>query len=170
MTHWDDTGGVLDDLIKRGRVQSVGGKPVKKPPAQKTTKSKPIIPPQEPIQDFKISVELIGQPITKKNSMRIMRGRLKQSEAYCNYEEDCLNQTLTRRTPLEGKLHVTCLYYMKTAREPDLLNLMAATHDILEKANFYVNDKQIKSVDGSRIMGKDDSNPRVEIMIEQFRD
>ena len=169
MTHWDDTGGILKELIKSGRVQSIDGEPVKKPITKKATKSKPVAPLKEPIQDFKISVELIGQPITKKNSMRIMRGKLKQSEAYCNYEEDCLNQTLARRTPLEGKLHVTCLYYMKTAFEPDLLNLMAATHDILEKANFYVNDKQIKSVDGSRIMGKDDSNPRVEITIEQFR-
>ena len=169
MTHWNDDTGLLKELIKKGRVQSIDGKPVKKPIAKKITKSKPAISPQEPLQDFKISVELIGQPITKKNSMRIMRGRLKQSEAYCNYEEDCLNQTLARRTPLEGKLHVTCLYYMKTAFEPDLLNLMAATHDILEKANFYVNDKQIKSVDGSRIMGKDDNNPRVEITIEQFR-
>ena len=30
MTHWDDTGGVLDDLIKRGRVQSIGGKAIVK--------------------------------------------------------------------------------------------------------------------------------------------
>lgn len=115
-----------------------------------------------------MKIELSGQPITKKNSMRIFNGRVMQSKAYCNYEKDCLYQLMKKRTPLEGKLHVTCLYYMKTAREPDLLNLMAATHDILEKANVIVNDSQIKSVDGSRIMGKDKMNPRVEILLEEF--
>jgi Holliday junction resolvase RusA-like endonuclease len=67
-----------------------------------------------------------------------------------------------------GPVHVKALYYLATARTPDLCNLMASTHDILERCGIIMNDEQIKSVDGSRIMGKDAANPRVEIEIEEI--
>ena len=67
--------------------------------------------------------------------------------------------------PISGPLTVVCRYYLETARLPDLTNLMAATHDILELCQVIENDNQIQSVDGSRIIGKDAANPRVEIQI-----
>ena len=116
-------------------------------------------------------IELSGQPITKKNHMQIItcagRPRLIQSKKYREYEKDCLAQ-LGKIETLKTPLHVQCLYWLETARKTDLTNLLAATHDILQKAEIIEDDVLIKSVDGSRIMGKDKMNPRVEITIEEY--
>mgnify|MGYP000953615463 FL=1 len=61
---------------------------------------------------------------------------------------------------------MTCLYWMPDRRKPDLLGLLQATADILEKAQIIDNDRNVVSFDGSRIMGVDKQNPRVEIEIE----
>jgi Holliday junction resolvase RusA-like endonuclease len=55
---------------------------------------------------------------------------------------------------------------MPDRRRPDLLGLLQATADILEKAQIIDNDRNVVSFDGSRIMGVDKRNPRVEIEIE----
>ena len=55
---------------------------------------------------------------------------------------------------------------MPDRRVPDLINLLQATADILEKARVIEDDKNIISFDGSRIIGVDKENPRVEIEIE----
>jgi len=126
-----------------------------------------------------MKLTIYGQPITKKNSMQIiMAGKrpcIIQSKAYRAYEKMVKHQLFlmpfesTISKPISGDVHVKCLYYLATARTPDLCNLMAATHDILEHCGVILNDEQIKSVDGSRIMGKD-ANPRVEIEINEFTD
>jgi Holliday junction resolvase RusA-like endonuclease len=116
---------------------------------------------------------ILGQPITKKNSqMIIMAGKrpcIIQSTAYRKYEKAAKQQIalLGAREPIPGPVSVRCLYFLATSRTPDLSNLMAATHDILEKCKVILNDEQIKSVDGTRIVGKD-PKPRVEIEIEKF--
>ena len=56
---------------------------------------------------------------------------------------------------------------MPTKYRPDLLNLLQASADIVEKAGVIENDRNIVSFDGSRIVGKDKENPRVEIYIEE---
>ena len=56
---------------------------------------------------------------------------------------------------------------MPDRRVPDLINLLQATADILEKARVIEDDKNIISFDGSRIMGIDKENPRVEIEIKK---
>ena len=116
-------------------------------------------------------ITLYGQPITKKNHMQIItcagRPRLIQSKKYREYEKDCLSQLIKTET-LKTQLHIKCLYWLETARKTDLTNLLAATHDILQKAEIIEDDALIKSVDGSRIMGKDKYTPRVEIFIEEF--
>jgi len=50
---------------------------------------------------------------------------------------------------------------------PDLLGLLQATADILEKAQIIDNDRNVVSFDGSEIVGIDRENPRVEIEIEE---
>jgi len=65
-----------------------------------------------------------------------------------------------------SNLSVQALYYMPDRRRPDLLNLLQATADIIEKAGVIGNDRDIVSFDGSRIMEVDKENPRVEIYIE----
>jgi Holliday junction resolvase RusA-like endonuclease len=116
---------------------------------------------------------IYGNPVTKKNSQQIiMAGKrpcIIQSKAYRQYEKAAKEQfaLLPPYKPIEWPIQVKCLYYLATARTPDLCNLMAATHDILEHCGIILNDEQIKSVDGSRIMGKD-PDPRVEIEIEEM--
>ena len=118
-------------------------------------------------------MELIirGQPITKKNSQQIIiagkRPCIIPSQAYKKYAATAKAQLCDTGSPqpISGPLTVVCRYYLETARLPDLTNLMAATHDILELCQVIENDNQIQSVDGSRIIGKDAANPRVEIQI-----
>ena len=65
---------------------------------------------------------------------------------------------------------MVCRFWMKTARFPDLVNLLQCSSDIIEKAGVIKNDKYIESYDGSRIMGKDATNPRVEIEVWIMRE
>jgi Holliday junction resolvase RusA-like endonuclease len=115
-----------------------------------------------------------SQPITKKNSQQIiMAGKrpcIIQSKAYRQYERLAREQIalLALSKPVCGPIEVTCLYWLATSRIPDLCNLLAASHDVLEHCGVIENDSQIISVDGSRIMGKDAANPRVEITITQM--
>jgi Holliday junction resolvase RusA-like endonuclease len=116
-----------------------------------------------------IEITLLGKPITKKNSMRIIscggRPRLIQSKAYLAYEEDCLKQLCGGWIPVNVPIEASCKYYLKDKRKTDLTNLLAATHDILQKSGIITDDALIVSLDGSRIMGVDKGNPRVEIII-----
>ena len=118
---------------------------------------------------------LTGRPITKKNSQEICynpatkRRFVRQSACYLKYEEACLWQLKTYRGEmLTGPVEVTALYYLPDRRShPDLVSLMQATGDILQKARIIANDKFIVSWDGSRIMGVDKKNPRAEITIRK---
>ena len=124
---------------------------------------------------------LTGRPITKKNSqipIKTKSGKyfIIQSKQYRAYEKECLQQikgqyntaTVYDDRMIFGKISLKALYYMPDKRLPDLLNLLQATADIVEKAQVIENDKNIVSFDGSRIMGVDKENPRVEIYIEEM--
>ena len=120
------------------------------------------------------NITLIGRPITKKNHQQMVvagNGRkfLIQSKAYRQYEKDCLKQLmyLYKGKTITGQLSMKALYYMPTKARPDLLNLLQASADILEKAKVIENDKNIYSFDGSRIAGVDKLNPRCEILLEE---
>jgi Holliday junction resolvase RusA-like endonuclease len=120
-----------------------------------------------------MKITLYGKPITKKNSMQIIscggRPRLIQSKAYREYEKDCLKQIwgIEPFSTIDVKMQVECLYYLKDRRKTDLTNLLAASHDILQKAGIIEDDALIVSLDGSRIVGVDKDNPRVEIEIRE---
>lgn len=118
-------------------------------------------------------IVLTGRPITKKNHQTIARNRrtgrpyVLQSERYRQYEEDCLKQLMACRARFAGPVRMKCLYWMPNRRgSPDLLGLLQATADILEEAGVIDNDRNVVSFDGSRIMGVDKQNPRVEIEVE----
>jgi len=121
---------------------------------------------------------LPGRPITKKNHQRIIRkgsGRpsLISSRQYLTYEKACLWE-LKRYEGQKFKDHkvqVRCLYWMPNYRSwPDLIGLIQATWDILEKADIIDNDQNIVSPDGSRIVGIDKENPRTEVYICEIGD
>ena len=118
-----------------------------------------------------------GPPITKKNSINLVAIGARcpackrktrviplPSEAFKMYQAAASAQLKGIRCVL-GPVSVRCLYWLPTARRPDLCNLLAASHDILEACGIIENDALIISVDGSRIMGKDAGAPRVEIEI-----
>lgn len=117
-----------------------------------------------------------GRPVTKKNHCQIIRNRntgrpmLIQSPQYRQYEKEFIKQmdeNLKGLFDAEIQLHMRALYYFPDRRgKADLVNLIQATQDILQKFGLYNNDSQIKSLDGSRIVGIDKDNPRVEIEIE----
>jgi len=126
-----------------------------------------------------MKLTLTGRPITKKNSQQIVltktgRRYVIQSKQYLAYEKDCLWQIIAQRhlhpemsETIIDKINLQALYYMPDKRIPDLLNLLQATADILEKARVIDNDKDIVSFDGSMIMWVDKANPRTEITIER---
>lgn len=121
---------------------------------------------------------LYGNPVTKKNSQRILYkltkfGRktpfIAPSKAYVDYETDCLRQIKRPRNPVSARVNARCVYYMKTARRVDLANLIEATTDILVKARVLEDDnsKIVAAHDGSRVE-LDRENPRAEIEIEEM--
>ncbi len=112
-----------------------------------------------------------GRPITKKNSQRIVINRNKrqviQSEHYINYEESSLWYLKKyRHIRFSGPVSLSAHYWMPNRCSwPDLMGLLQATCDILEKSGIIDNDCNVVSLDGSRIMGIDRDNPRVELML-----
>lgn len=126
--------------------------------------------------DDMIKICIHGKPYTKKNSQRIIfnrktkRHQIVQSNQFLNYEKTALMQLATVKKFFEKEdLQVTCFYHMPDDRSrPDLINLLQATSDILEKSGIIDNDKNIVSYDGSRIAENDKKNPRVEIFIKKI--
>jgi Holliday junction resolvase RusA-like endonuclease len=118
-----------------------------------------------------------GRPATKKNSQQILINRrthrpfVSQSDTYKNYEESCLWYLRKYKQKYTGLVHVQALYWMPNKRSwPDLIGLLQATCDILQKAGIIVNDRFVDNFDGSRIVGVDRDNPRCEIRIAEVND
>ncbi len=117
----------------------------------------------------KITINL--SPITKKNSMQIVRvkGRpmLIPSKQYRDYEKAFLKEVSWDKPPIDYPVNIKCTYYMPTRRRVDLTNLLEATHDCLVKANVLEDDnsKIVVSVDGSRV-SYDKGRPRTEVEID----
>lgn len=119
---------------------------------------------------------LYGDPRTKKNSARILKGRsggrfVAPSKAFVDYQESCLWQIKRPHSPISARVNVRCIYYMQTRRKVDLANLIEATCDILVKAGVLADDNSriVAAHDGSRV-DYDKSDPRVEIEIEEMED
>lgn len=117
-------------------------------------------------------IVIYGRPATKKNSSRVFKvgkfTRVLPSKAFEDYERAALTQLLKYRERFDGSIAVCCKYWLPDKRWwPDLVGLLQATSDILEKAQIIKNDSDIVNYDGSRIMGLDKKNPRVEITISR---
>lgn len=118
-------------------------------------------------------LQIKGRPITKKNHMEIRRRRdgkpfIAQAKSYEAYEAAALWQIRAAREAIAHKVNVCCVYYMPTRGTVDLGNLLAATCDILKKAQVVKDDhaKIVFSHDGSYV-DYDKENPRVEITITE---
>lgn len=111
-----------------------------------------------------------GNPITKKNSQRIVliggKPRILPSKNFKEYEARAALFMPKMKLPIIEAVNVKCLYYMETHRRVDLCNLMEATHDILVRYGILEDDNSliVWAVDGSRVL-YDKEHPRVEIEI-----
>ena len=118
-----------------------------------------------------IKLVLCGRPYTKKNTQTIdtrgSRPIVLPSKNFERYQNDCLKQiTGAHRKNVDFNVLVEVAYYMRDRSGwPDLVGLMQATADILEKAGVLKNDKFISSWGRTRIAGLDKQNPRAEIFI-----
>lgn len=114
------------------------------------------------------TIIITGRPITKKNSQIRVKHGIIQSKQYREYETASLWQLKKYKAKYTGAIHVCARYWMPNrASWPDLIGLLQATSDILEKAGIIENDRLIEHYDGSRIVGVDKEFPRVEITIEE---
>lgn len=119
-----------------------------------------------------IHITIFGNPITKKNSMRIVQihGRPVPipSEQYKRYEKEAKLQLMGQigEPEIDYPVNVACLYFMQTKRKVDITNLLSATHDVLVASGVLADDNSeiVVSVDGSRVY-HDKENPRTEIII-----
>lgn len=113
-----------------------------------------------------IQYVILGTPKTKKNSMNLVKvhGRMipVQSDAYKKFEATSAQYLQPKpEKPIDYPVEVTCLYFYPLnkdgsmpKRPVDLLNLMAASHDVLVKHGILADDNTqiIRSVDGSRLI------------------
>ena len=122
-----------------------------------------------------MQIIILGNPITKKNSSRIVTKKLPDgrtipfmipSEAYTKYEREAKKYMPRFDKPIDYPVILKCNYYMETRRKCDLVNLLQATSDILVKYGVLEDDNYtiITSYDGSSV-DYDKENPRVEINI-----
>ena len=121
-----------------------------------------------------LNITIPLNPITKKNSQRIIKNRatgkplIIQSETYKQYEKDCGVFLGNWKDPINYPINLKCLFYRKDRRGVDLSNCLEAIQDVLVKYGVIKDDMHniVVSVDGSRVL-YDRENPRTEIYIER---
>lgn len=115
------------------------------------------------------------EPATKKNSQQMAYNKATgkrfpvQSKAYRKFEREALKQIPKPKVPISIPVNVKCIFYVKTMRKVDGLNLSAAMDDILVKAGVLEDDNRdvVAGHDGSRVY-LDRDNPRIEITITEM--
>lgn len=119
---------------------------------------------------------IYGNPITKKNSSRIIRAgnraMLIPSAQYKAYEANALKQIPgSKRQRISEPVNVQCVYYMQTRRRCDLVNLLEATLDILVRSDVLEDDHcRIAAMHDGSMVKYDRDNPRTEIEILPIAD
>lgn len=121
-------------------------------------------------------ITLHGQPVTKKNSKRIIdtggRKILLPSKAFLDYQENCLWQITGRHVgKIHGPVNVEYVYHMGNERSADLDNLVVGTNDILTAGKVLQDDGRqfIRGIKAS--FGETDRDrPRVEITITEAKE
>lgn len=127
-----------------------------------------------------IKFTILGNPITKKNSQRIIKVKLKNgrcfhkimpSKAFEKYEKECKPHMPKVKEPINVPVNLKCIYYMKAKRAVDLLNLLEGTADILVDYGVLADDNRdiVYSTDGSKVL-YDKKNPRVEVEITELKE
>lgn len=118
-----------------------------------------------------------GRPMTKKNSQIRTKTGVIQSKQYREYECIAIPQLRAQKgkqglkTPIACPVNMSCYYHMPNKQGyPDVMGLLQATADILEKAGIVENDRLISIISSCYIGRIDKENPCVEISISEITD
>ncbi len=120
-----------------------------------------------------LKIVIPGRCVPKKNSPRIVgkyRNILLPSKTWLEYRDYCARffYSIGNLATITGPVRVQVQYWLPDKRwKPDLVGILQSISDILEYYKVIENDQQIESYDGSKPMGIDRDNPRVEIEIWQ---
>jgi Holliday junction resolvase RusA-like endonuclease len=122
-----------------------------------------------------INLIISGQPVTKKNSQRLIYNKNRiipiPSAAYKTYEAMALRQLYAQYNgaPIDYPVNLSCVYYLARRYRGDLVGWLQATQDILVKAKVIADDnyKIVARLNDSRV-DYDKANPRVEITISEL--
>ncbi len=121
-----------------------------------------------------VSFVLFGAPRTKKNSSSIVRAggrpRIIPSSAYTAWDKLAQSQLAIFRASTDWKLPLQCrlnckALFLRDAERGDAVGYYQALADTLEAGGIVVNDSQIVSWDGSRML-KDADKPRTIVVLE----
>ena len=126
-----------------------------------------------------------GDPRTKKNHQMIAgagkrcpvckkreKQWIRQAASHDDYAEMAQWQLRPRPPrPIDCPVNVKCLFYMKTRRRVDGLNLLATIDDLLVSCEILKDDNSniVVSHDGSRVLF-DKDNPRTEVYITRIKE
>jgi Holliday junction resolvase RusA-like endonuclease len=111
-----------------------------------------------------------GNPATKKTSNRLFRVRgrtvVAPSAVHDNWFRRALPEVKAawRRAPLTEPVSVKALFFRADGRRVDLVNLMQALADLLERGGVVKNDQLIRAWDRSRLL-RDPNDPRIELVV-----
>lgn len=130
-----------------------------------------------------IKYTILGDPRTKKNHQMIAgagskcpvckkpsKQWIRQGSFHDDYAEAAKWQLRPRPPrPIECPVNVKCVFYMKTRRRVDALNLLATIDDLLVDCEILKDDNSniVVAHDGSRVF-YDKDNPRTEITITKM--
>lgn len=123
----------------------------------------------------KTELTISGQPITKKNSQRLIyaKGRIMPipSAQYKIYEAAALRQLYVQYSgePIEYPVNLSCVFYMGTRRKCDITNLLQSVQDILVKAKIIADDNYmiVARLNDCRV-DYDKADPRCEITLTEL--
>lgn len=110
-----------------------------------------------------------GPPRTKKNSARVVGGRVLPSKAWTEWCRDAVfhvDGKFMLRPPAwtGGPASIRAQFYLDADRKVDAVNLYQGLSDLLESRGCVDDDTVFKDWDGSRVY-VDKKDPRVEVTI-----
>ena len=111
------------------------------------------------------TLEIKGRVISKKNS-KIWTGKyLISSKAYTQFENDTLKQ-ITRVKKLKPPYAIRYEFYMKGRGATDIDNMQTSINDLLVKAVFIDDDKNILSVQALKYLDCQEYSTTIKIYTE----
>jgi len=90
-----------------------------------------------------MQIEILGRPISKKNSRRNFHRVSLPSIAFVKFEKYALEQLRGYKQKFEGPIIVSYTFYMKGKLDSDFDNMIGGINDILQDAGIIDNDKNI---------------------------